>query len=250
MILHLIFYFVVFCVIFAYNILDNGYIPFIVDIIFVSISIISVVVCMILRAGIKCSFETEMLTVRRNEKNDISIILRNKSFIPAPYCKFRIKFIMGNGKKKTRKCNVFCAAKEISSATFKFSDANCEMVRAVVKRVYIYDFFHMLVFSKKINLNADVLVMPKEPEDVIISKLRQDMNGDNDNLYSDKKAGNDPTEIFAIREYAPGDKIRNIHWKISAKMGQTMVKDYGLPLFEKDTVIIEKFSNKNVSVAN
>lgn len=29
--------------------------------------------------------------------------------------------------------------------------------------------------------------MPKEPEDVIISKLRQDMNGDNDNLYSDKK---------------------------------------------------------------
>ena len=87
MILHLIFYFVVFCVIFAYNILDNGCIPFIVDIIFVSISIISVVVCMILRAGIKCSFETEMLTVRRNEKNDISIRLRNKSFIPAPYCK-------------------------------------------------------------------------------------------------------------------------------------------------------------------
>lgn len=40
---------------------------------------------------------------------------------------------------------------------------------------------------KKINLNADILVMPKEPEDVIISKLRQDMNGDNDNLYSDKK---------------------------------------------------------------
>lgn len=69
MILHLIFYFVVFCVIFAYNILDNGCIPFIVDIIFVSISIISVVVCIILRAGIKCSFETEMLTVRRNEKN-------------------------------------------------------------------------------------------------------------------------------------------------------------------------------------
>lgn len=68
MILHLIFYFVVFCVIFAYNILDNGYIPFIVDIIFVSISIISVVVCMILRAGIKCSFETEMLTVRRMKK--------------------------------------------------------------------------------------------------------------------------------------------------------------------------------------
>lgn len=100
MILHLIFYFVVFCVIFAYNILDNGCIPFIVDIIFVSISIISVVVCIILRAGIKCSFETEMLTVRRNEKNDISIRLRNKSFIPAPYCKFRIKFIMGNGKRR------------------------------------------------------------------------------------------------------------------------------------------------------
>lgn len=55
---------------------------------------------------------------------------------------------MGNGKKKTRRCNVFCAAKGISSATFKFSDSNCEMVRAVVKRVYIYDFSICLYFQK------------------------------------------------------------------------------------------------------
>lgn len=56
---------------------------------------------------------------------------------------------------------------------------------------------------KKINLNADILVMPQEPEDVIISKLRQDMNGDNDNLYSDKKAGNDPTEILPSGNMLP-----------------------------------------------
>lgn len=120
MILHILLYFVVFCVIFAYNILDNGYIPFVIDIIFVSISVISVAVCIILRAGIKCSFETEMLTVRRNEKNDIYIRLGNKSFIPAPYCKFKIRFTMSNGRKKTRSCNVFCPAKGTASVAFKF----------------------------------------------------------------------------------------------------------------------------------
>lgn len=47
------------------------------------------------------------------------------------------------------------------------------------------------------------LLCQKEPEDVIISKLRQDMNGDNDNLYSDKKAGNDPTEILPSGNMLP-----------------------------------------------
>ena len=107
----------------------------------------------------------------------------------------------------------------------------------------LHKFYKMLLSneSKKISLHP---VSLREHQQYRLFK------GKKLNLYSDKKAGNDPTEIFAIREYAPGDKIRNIHWKISAKMGQTMVKDYGLPLFEKDTVIIEKFSNKNVSVAN
>ena len=51
--------------------------------------------------------------------------------------------------------------------------------------------------------------------------------------YSAQKAGNDPGETFRIREYVPGDPIRQIHWKLSEKMGTLMVREFGLPAMNR-----------------
>lgn len=37
--------------------------------------------------------------------------------------------------------------------------------------------------------------------------------------------GHDFSEVHDIREYIPGDKLRDIHWKLSAKQGELMVKE-------------------------
>ena len=33
--------------------------------------------------------------------------------------------------------------------------------------------------------------------------------------YSTIKGGDDPSEVFAIREYREGDRLQRIHWKLS-----------------------------------
>ena len=48
--------------------------------------------------------------------------------------------------------------------------------------------------------------------------------------YSPDRPGQDVSEIFALREYVPGDEIRKIHWKLSGKTDRTMVRDFSLPL--------------------
>ena len=40
-----------------------------------------------------------------------------------------------------------------------------------------------------------------------------------------REKGHDFSEVHDIREYIPGDKLRDIHWKISAKQGELMVKE-------------------------
>lgn len=40
-----------------------------------------------------------------------------------------------------------------------------------------------------------------------------------------KEKGNDFAEVSEIREYVPGDRIRDIHWKLSAKKDILMVKE-------------------------
>ncbi len=43
------------------------------------------------------------------------------------------------------------------------------------------------------------------------------------------RRGSDPSEIFDIRDYVPGDDIRTVHWKLSAKTGSLIVRQASDP---------------------
>lgn len=46
--------------------------------------------------------------------------------------------------------------------------------------------------------------------------------------YSMRHPGDDPSETFALREYVPGDRVRSIHWKLTEKTGEVIVRQLGL----------------------
>ncbi len=46
------------------------------------------------------------------------------------------------------------------------------------------------------------------------------------------------------------DNIRKIHWKLTTKSDKLMVKDFSLPIKEKDTVIIDIFKEKQGEKSN
>ena len=52
--------------------------------------------------------------------------------------------------------------------------------------------------------------------------------GAESSLYSRTRPGNDPGEFLGVREYVPGDPIRQIHWKLSQKTGKPMLRELGL----------------------
>lgn len=57
--------------------------------------------------------------------------------------------------------------------------------------------------------------------------------------YSAQKPGYDPSETFRIREYMPGDPIRQIHWKLSRKTDTLLVRDLGLPVADRMLLLLE-----------
>lgn len=48
--------------------------------------------------------------------------------------------------------------------------------------------------------------------------------------YSDRESGDDPSETYQIRAYRDQDSIHDIHWKLSAKADELLVKEHGRPL--------------------
>lgn len=58
--------------------------------------------------------------------------------------------------------------------------------------------------------------------------------------YSPYRKGQDYSEVFQIREYVPGDSIKHVHWKLSGRSDELMVKEASFPLDRSIMVIMDK----------
>ena len=55
---------------------------------------------------------------------------------------------------------------------------------------------------------------------------------------AESRRGLDPGDVRGIREYVPGDPVRNIHWKLSEKLDKMLVKELGTPITDQLLVIL------------
>lgn len=59
------------------------------------------------------------------------------------------------------------------------------------------------------------------------------------NVYSDRKPGFDLSETFRIREYKAGDKIRSVHWKLSSKQDELVIREGSFPVKNSLLLLME-----------
>ncbi len=115
-------------------------------------------------------------------------------------------------------------------------DTSCVgTVRMEISKVWCYDLIGLIAIPvpkrlwKKLE-GESLLVTPTVSEvPVLVSRQSRDFAGESE-VYSKEKGGDDASEIFRIRNYQPGDKLRSIHWKLSAKTNELMVCEESLPL--------------------
>lgn len=127
------------------------------------------------------------------------------------------------GKKK-----VYCSANANAEQVnyFYVQMRTSGYVTLTVKKILVYDLFHIFSLRKRVKDSSyKIIVLPVfEREDI----LRDENFGNRimcEDSYSPYLSGDDPSEILAIREYKDGDKLQNIHWKLSAKVNSLMVKE-------------------------
>lgn len=117
---------------------------------------------------------------------------------------------------------------------------NCGNVAIRVESVKIYDYLNIFAWT----VGKDF-----ETQNVLVLPPLKDMYLDRDGWYNETeedsdrfslyKKGDDPSEIFNVREFADGDKIQTIHWKLSGKTGSLMVKEGSLPLTKVVNIFVD-----------
>lgn len=72
-------------------------------------------------------------------------------------------------------------------------------------------------------VSKEIVVMPEDGEEYT-EDISSYLGAMSESEESHEK-GNDYSEVSDIRKYIPGDKLRDIHWKLSAKQASWMVKE-------------------------
>lgn len=140
----------------------------------------------------------------------------------------------------TEENHVFCTKKEMScwlelsrgkQHEFAFSpDTSVCGTRIIrIQEMVCYDLLGLFSCRKPVSEEFTCIVYPYEAQLYIsLNKNREkEQPGD---IYDGKKSGTDVSEVFGLREYKEGDSLQSIHWKLSGKMGQLIVREFGRPV--------------------
>lgn len=97
------------------------------------------------------------------------------------------------------------------------------MICMQITSLCISDYLSFI--TKEIPLSVQVAVPVLPPvTDVILPSTAPVADGSEEFTESDNK-GNLSSDIKEIREYRPGDRLQRIHWKLSAKLDELLVKE-------------------------
>lgn len=132
--------------------------------------------------------------------------------------------------------------------TFYIHADFCGSLDISLEKLFVLDYFHLFrtnlrMSSKKVS----VLILPKRMP-VQISESSAPVNCSDSDMFGDKP-GDDPSEIFGIHEYIPGDPVSRIHWKLSSKSDQTLVKEFSTPVL-KSVLVIADFQTSQLTSQN
>lgn len=162
------------------------------------------------------------------DKVKISIFLNKRGLYP--FKKVEIILWYKNiydGKIIRKKIQIELSDKICQKHDIEIEANHCGYLNIGIENAYIYDMFAFLSFKCKIkNGQSMLMVLPK------ITPIAVDFNDfkriaiDEEEVFRGDIERKGLMDKYEIREFIPGDSLNRIHWKLTAKNDEFMVKDY------------------------
>lgn len=164
-----------------------------------------------------------------SKNSEAVLLLRCRNDSPLPVSRFRIRLeTCPQDGKRAHPLTFFGSAgpKEERMLECRITPDHCGIVNVNLKQWTLYDYFAW--FHKKEHPDETIRIFSYPaagPARIDIADLSDRDSTQEHSLFTteNRPSGED---IRQIREYHPGDLLRNVHWKVSAKMGGLWMKEY------------------------
>lgn len=185
---------------------------------------ISLIYILLAVPAVKVYLDSDTTEVEKLSEVSFSLAISNESPLPFPFVEAEITVPGAGGVRSESELTMlslipFGSYVIENKTTFKYRG----QYDIGVSDVYVYDFFRFFCFRIELNLFRQIFVMPRR----LIMPGGSGNEATIENTESViRRIGTDNTETSDIRAYIQGDSLRSIHWKLSEKTQDLMVRQY------------------------
>lgn len=193
---------------------------------------------------LQISIHTPITIIDRNHVIPVELTLSNRSLLPVGQVrvKLQVAYPMRKKKQSFKLCSVVPGRKRGQSRamiklSFDLEPRYIGRVALSVQHACVLDLLGILPLPLRRKYAMDqssVMILPERQEiplelDSLVQQFS--INREAEIRIAGEK---NPPEVAWIREYQPGDALRDIHWKLTAKQDTLMVREHiseqGCPL--------------------
>lgn len=171
----------------------------------------------------KVNFSAENYIGEKNKRFDIEIEVKNRFLIP--FVPIEIVCIIPDNKTGLfEKRRIFATLQPLGKTELALNCRNKYrgLYKATIDRIYVVDPLGVLRFSRKIGAEMPMQFLPRR---FSFEDIFWKINGET--VVSVKSLNSAEKEDFShVRNYREGDILQLVHWKLTAKSDEIMIKEY------------------------
>ena len=214
----------------------NGYVSYYVFLLSLLLPVVSLVLSLpgMLTMRLSLSLDSPDPYLAHLRKGEV-VTLRLGARCPWPFTGSRVKLRLAvrntlTGEER-REWLVLVPSREALTLEHSLASSTCGLVECSLARAKACDLlglFSLPVGVKRLPA-CRAFFFPGVYSPLLQAEHLPALDGEGER-YSPTKPGDDPTELFGLRPYRQGDRLSQVHWKLSQKSGQTLVKELSLPV--------------------
>lgn len=180
----------------------------------------------------------------------LEIKLKKKSRIPLGRIQMNVLVENTMYSEKKEQIVILCASeKKTSKFQHLIEMENCGCVQITVLYMKCYDLLGLFCWRKSGSAMQEVLVYPADIQlsTQLIRRPETIISGE---LYDQNRRGQDVSEVSGLRDYEKGDSLGSIHWKLSSKLDDLIVREFGYPSNYSVLILYDlmsRFGEKEIS---
>ena len=185
--------------------------------------VLSIILCSISVGKLKVSFETMPVAISFENRPNIKMTVENTGLIPLLNCVMGFTFknrYFPNGKLH----EIVFAAPSRSRRRYdlNFDVSVPGLFEFEAGDIYTTDMLHLVTWKIPFAARMATAILPEEVATDNFELKKAALEEDAENSLS----GELSREVRQIREYAPGDRMRDMHWKQTARLDEPMVREF------------------------